>query len=521
MKARYYQRKSFFLLLFPFIFSTISSDIPLFVDIELASPVAGSSGSTSAGLKTQPDVKKKRVNSVYFHSVSYKKPRNLKVDVRVVDLSAGLLSLADIGNTNSKFSRSWDSKMESEVSSMSGLSDLENLKNTIIEGTSYADSDVFVVDNMKDDTTPKKTCTYTYVLGKPLKTPSFDVLSDNDDIMAFPSSKFAGSKKLQSIGSYASEKCIFNPVKSFALDIGISVLPGKTIGNKLIAMKKIFYQVDGFGDVSALSKFLDIIRSFFTSELSLIKAKELAVSEKILVNIDVRKPNIHSDWKLIVKKILVDLSRLVIESVFSKFGHVISIRIQLIRLWQKALVEFESSDVVNLVVSKWSVFVNKDSVHALLYTLSISIIVHDLSNLVNSYDRKTCFIGCNLSSYMRNRCVIVCFADETFKLAAIGSVSVYKGVNLHWANLSLAYCAKCKCFGHIFNMCLVDQICLANIYKKKQAPVAYPVSFVASGLSSHVFSSVPSGAGSTLSAKPLVVASDSLNNTGLTDCMVL
>ncbi|KAG9297818.1 hypothetical protein G9A89_000123 [Geosiphon pyriformis] len=469
--------------------------------MEPASLVADGFGSTSVDMRTQPDAKKKELI----------KPRNPKVNVGVVDLSAGSLGLTDIGNANDKFSRSWDSEMESEVSSISSLSDLENLKNTVTKEISYADSNASVVNNMKDNTTFKKTHTCTYMLDKPPKTPSFDVLSDDDNMVALPSPKFAGSKKLHSIGSRASEKHIFNPVKSFALDIRTSALSGKTIDDKLIA-------------------FSGIIRSSFTFKLSLIKAKELAVSEKILVNIDVKKPNIHSDWEVIVKKIPVDLLRLVIESVFSKFGHVISIRMQLIGLWQKALVKFESSNSV-LMDHHWT----------LLYTIPIGTTAHDLSDLVNFYGGKTCFIGCNPSSYMYNRCVIVCFANKAFKLAVIGSIPVYKGVNLHWAGLSLAYCAKCECFGHISNMCLVgensgvhhrqvvssqDQICLANIYKRKQAPVVCLVSFggktwvqVASDLSSHVFSSVPSGAGSTLSAKPLVVASDSLDNSGLTDCM--
>ncbi|KAG9303322.1 hypothetical protein G9A89_013648 [Geosiphon pyriformis] len=246
------------------------------MDIKLASPVAGGSGSTSAGLRTWPNAKKKRVNSVYSCSASYKKPKNPKVNIEVVDLSAGPLGLANIGDANSKFLRSWDSKIESEASSMSSLLDLENIKNTITKETSYANSDTSVVNNMENDTTPRKTCTQTYVLDKPPKTLLFDVLSNNDDMVALLSPKFAGFKKLHSIGSYVPEKCIFNPVKSFALDIGISALSGKIIGDKLIA-------------------------------LSLIKAKKLAVSEKILVNIDVKKPNIHLDRKVIVKKIPVDL----------------------------------------------------------------------------------------------------------------------------------------------------------------------------------------------------------------------
>ncbi|KAG9293693.1 hypothetical protein G9A89_019030 [Geosiphon pyriformis] len=124
---------------------TISSDVLLFVNTKLANPVAGGSGSISAGLGNQPNTKK-------------------KIGVGVIDSSTGPLGLADIGVIDDKFSKSWNSKMESEVISISGLSDLENMKNIVTEETSYANSDNSVVNSMEDNITLRKTCTYTYVL---------------------------------------------------------------------------------------------------------------------------------------------------------------------------------------------------------------------------------------------------------------------------------------------------------------------------------------------------------------------
>ncbi|KAG9299173.1 hypothetical protein G9A89_013821 [Geosiphon pyriformis] len=158
----------------------------------------------------------------------------------MVNLSAGPLGLANVGNVNGKFLKSWGSKMKSKTSSISSLLDLKNMKNTVAKKTSYADLDVFVVDDIKNNTTPRKMHICTYVLDQFLKTPSFDVLSNNEDLVAFPSFKFAGSKKLLSIGSHALEICVFDPVKSFMLDIRISALSGKTIGDKLIAVKRFF-----------------------------------------------------------------------------------------------------------------------------------------------------------------------------------------------------------------------------------------------------------------------------------------
>ncbi|KAG9294262.1 hypothetical protein G9A89_021621 [Geosiphon pyriformis] len=313
------------------------------------------------------------------------------------------------------------------------------------------------------------------------------------------------------LGLCVSEKCNFDSAKSFVLDIELSTVFGKTISDKVISVKRIFYHVDGFRRASTPLKFPGIIRSSFTSESSLRKAKELAINEKIMVNNNVRKVTVGS--------------------VFSKFGKIVSIKIQLIGLWQKTLMEFESPEVASLVASKW------DQYRALLYTLPVGITAHDLSDLLDSYGEKTCFIGRNLSSYVHNRCAVVCFADKAFKLAAINSIPVFKGMSLWWTGLFLACCAKCEQFGYVSNVCSVggnsgacskrmvtpqDRVCLANIYKKKQALIIHSVSFggktwaqVAGGFFSYVVSSDPSGAGMSLGAKPVLLVSNSLGDSCL------
>ncbi|KAG9295769.1 hypothetical protein G9A89_008997 [Geosiphon pyriformis] len=510
-----------------------------------ASHVAGGSGSTSASLGNWFNTKKKRMNSVYSHSASYKKPKNSKVSVSVVNSSAGLLGLANIGNVDGKFSKSWGSEIKSEASSMNDLSDLENMKNTVTKETSYADLDNSVVDSIEDNIMPRKMHTCIYVLGQPLKTPSFDVLSNNEDMVVLSSPKFKDSNQLLSIKLHVSEKRNFKPVKSFTLDIELSIVPRKMNSNKLIAIKKNFYRIDGFRKASTSLKFSGIIRSSFTSESSLNKAKKLAIFEKILVNNNLKKINSQLNRKIIVKEIPVDLLRLAVELVFSRFGRIVSIKMQLIELWQKAIVEFESSKVASLVAFKWSVFMGKDSVcvalanedkqiwvlrdqhQALLYTFPIGTTVHDLSGLLKLYGGKTCFIGHN--------------PNEASKLVAIGSVLVFKSVSLCWAGFLLVCCAKCKHFGHVSNVCSVggifgvhrkqvvtdwDQVYLAGIYKKKWASITCPVSFgektwaqIVGGFSLHVVFSAALGVSSVLGANSPPLASTSLVVSELNNCL--
>ncbi|KAG9288285.1 hypothetical protein G9A89_021316 [Geosiphon pyriformis] len=121
---------------------------------------ANDSGSRSTGLETRSGTKKK-----------------IKPEVAggVVNSSAGSLPAALLHLGDEKCKVSWRSKVENDESSMSEVSNVENMTNTIAEETSYAE---FGKDNEMNEATPKKTQTHTYVLGKSLKAPMFDSISD-------------------------------------------------------------------------------------------------------------------------------------------------------------------------------------------------------------------------------------------------------------------------------------------------------------------------------------------------------
>ncbi|KAG9288068.1 hypothetical protein G9A89_017663 [Geosiphon pyriformis] len=196
----------------------------------------------------------------------------------------------------------------------------------------------------------------------------------------------------------------------------------------------------------------------------------------------------------------------------------------LIGLWQKALVEFESSEVASSIASKWSVFMGKNSV-SLLYTLPVGTTAHNLSNLLNSYDEKTCFIGCNPSLYAHNKCAMVCFENKAYRMAAISSIPVFKNMNLCWTGLSLACCAQCKQFGHISVDCIVGKNC--GGCSKQQTPIICPVSFggktwaqVANGSSFFVVPSVSSSTSLFSGAMSSSYIFAPLGVSSLYDCLV-
>ncbi|KAG9305046.1 hypothetical protein G9A89_007449 [Geosiphon pyriformis] len=324
---------------------------------------AGVSGSISTGLGSRSGSKKKaRVESIYSRGASFKKVRKPVMSGTMVDSPAGLLYADPLLADGGKRKAFWGSEVENENNNVSEVSDLEDMENLVAEETSYIDFNASGNDDLMDDVTPKKTRTRTYVLGKPPRQPSFNLENDNNSVLELPSRTFVGSNQLLLPKSCGLECHRFEPVKSFTLDVELSAVPGKSNSDKLFKVKKIFYKIDGFGGASTLSKFPGVIRSTFTSESSLVKARELAICKKILVNDDLRKVNSHSDREVIIKKISVDLPKSAIEAVFSRFGKIVSIKVQLIGLWQKALVEYESSEMADLVAARWSVLMRKDSV---------------------------------------------------------------------------------------------------------------------------------------------------------------
>ncbi|KAG9291307.1 hypothetical protein G9A89_021809 [Geosiphon pyriformis] len=85
------------------------------------------------------------------------------------------------------------------------------------------------------------------------------------------------------------ERLCFKLAKFFVLNIGLSAIPGTTLHNKLKSVRKLFYKINSFRGMLIPSKFLGIVRVSFTSEFSLILAKQLAVSENFVVNADLKK----------------------------------------------------------------------------------------------------------------------------------------------------------------------------------------------------------------------------------------
>ncbi|KAG9295288.1 hypothetical protein G9A89_021219 [Geosiphon pyriformis] len=118
--------------------------------MELVGFSAGGSVLGSTGLGTCLNTKKKYIESIYSHAALYKKPKKSEAGDVLVNSSIGPLALKNISISGDK------PTIGSVVSSVSGLSDIENMANTVAEKTSYAESGK---DDNINNIMPRKTCT--------------------------------------------------------------------------------------------------------------------------------------------------------------------------------------------------------------------------------------------------------------------------------------------------------------------------------------------------------------------------
>ncbi|KAG9298367.1 hypothetical protein G9A89_003184 [Geosiphon pyriformis] len=293
--------------------------------------------------------------------------------------------------------------------------------------------------------------------------------------------------------------------KFFVLNINLSAVEGKSATAKTQLIRKLFSKINGFGETTTPSKFEGIIRSTFTLSESLEKAASLAKENNIIVNSDLKRQGIRSDWAVIIKEIPMDMPKEMIITAVSEYGQIVSI---------KAVVEFVESSQADLLASKWSFLVGKDSVHVakavrnhetwtfrnqfrvLLFTLPVETTAHDLGNLLEGAGGKTCVINCSLETGNRTCCAVVCFESDEAMKSAFHMKPIFGEVKLSWAKLDLVHCEWCGKFGHSALKCDVEvasvsqspkslkksanldtHLQLAKLYAKKKVPISCPVAF--------------------------------------------
>ncbi|KAG9293671.1 hypothetical protein G9A89_019008 [Geosiphon pyriformis] len=340
-------------------------------------------------------------------------------------------------------------------------------------------------------------------LGKLLRKIDFSGHNDIDDVLL---------DGLLELSSSLKNLVNVSIKKLFVLNIELNKMVGKTSLDKCAIVRKLFSRINGFKEVSTPSKFLGIIRATFIFKLSLIKAIKKTTGVRIMVNINLKKSTGHSDQAVVLKKISIGTSVKTMHTAVFKFKVIKSIKMQLLWLWQKAIVKFEEQHQTNLLAAKWSIFIKKDAIcvvkadldkqmwdlrdyyRVLFYTLFVRTNTHNIWNFIGSVDGKMCIINCYPIIYVRTKCAIVCFTSIESLKTVIKTTSVLRDVNLHWFYLGVTKCAKYKKVGHTLLNCSLDEKIsssqlshrvlseenksrLTSIYAKCSALIAHPVLF--------------------------------------------
>ncbi|KAG9304769.1 hypothetical protein G9A89_016799 [Geosiphon pyriformis] len=237
--------------------------------------------------------------------------------------------------------RLWDSETGNTMESES----IDMEEKCLVEETSvdYDDNSTFMGGN--PDQTPKGLRVKTKkVLRKPLGVIDYNTVDTEDDVL--DDSLLLPPPLLVKPSVQVSVR------KFFALDIDLVVVAGKS------SQKKV-----NFG-ASTPSKFGGIIRASFTSEKAMMAAAQLTNDHSVVVNTDLKCPiNNHTNWAIVLKKIPVETSIEAVHAAISEFEFIKSIKMQLVGLWQKAIVELEDQIQADLLAAEWSILIGKDVMH--------------------------------------------------------------------------------------------------------------------------------------------------------------
>ncbi|KAG9292285.1 hypothetical protein G9A89_009097 [Geosiphon pyriformis] len=186
---------------------------------------------------------------------------------------------------------------------------------------------------------------------------------------------------------------------------------------------------------------------------------------------------------VVIKEIPINTLKDMIITALAEFGEIKLIKIQLIELWQKAVVEFAELDQAKQLAVKWSFLIGKNSVHvaiavsdhetwasrnrfrALLFTLPVRTIVHNLDTFLDGAGGKTCVINCSMNSDNQVHCTVVGFESKEDLESAYHTVLIFDGVKLSWARLDLVCCKKCGHFGHSALECDVSILLIFKLLR--------------------------------------------------------
>ncbi|KAG9295785.1 hypothetical protein G9A89_009014 [Geosiphon pyriformis] len=349
--------------------------------------------------------------------------------------------------------------------------------------------------------TPKVKCVNTGVIfGSLLR--SFNYNMDNDDEVSLSSYLLIFLEKKWIDPKIIKTQMEFAVKKLFALNINLLAVIDNSAMVKTQIIRKLFSSVNGDYQIYL----------YFRKNMKM--AISLAKEKGITINGNLKRQGMRSDWTVVIKKILMNTLKNMIIFVVSKFGEIKSIKIQLIGIWQKTVVEFVELNQANFLASKWlfligknsvcvaktvedyEIWASKDQFKALLFILPMGTTAYNLGTLLKKTSGKTCVINRSMKTGNRICCTVVGFNSNNNLESAFHTEPIFGSVKLFWTKINLVQCEKYGKLGYfalecdasvvfiskslkIFKRIVSDKFCLqlTKLYKKKSVPISRPIAF--------------------------------------------
>ncbi|KAG9297558.1 hypothetical protein G9A89_007633 [Geosiphon pyriformis] len=101
-----------------------------------------------------------------------------------------------------------------------------------------------------------------------------------------------------------------------------------------------------------------------------------------------------------------------------------------------------------MAVDNCDIWASKNRFRALLFTLLVRIIAHDLGTLLDRTSERTCVINQLIESGNQVCCTVVGFEFEKDLESAFCTKPIFGDIKLSWARMNLVHCKKCGCFSY-------------------------------------------------------------------------
>ena len=160
-----------------------------------------------------------------------------------------------------------------------------------------------------------------------------------------------------------------------------------------------------------------------------------------------------------------------IHAAMSRYGKVVSVRLNTKNAWQQAFVEFETADSVSPFYDEWGFICLKHFIKAIplvlpqdqwelrsKYVLKLTGLPPgttfiDLVDIVNATDAKSCIIPKGLKAYQPRPFAYIAFSSESKMLKALKTSYSLVNSDLTWVITKQKLCGICESPSHLAKFC--------------------------------------------------------------------